>query len=453
MKRIIGIILFFNVIASLNAQDISFTFMATHLCGHAQIDSVIVENLTQGGDTTLYFPDTVLTFIFTGIDIIKAEESDFYVSQNYPNPFKTKTEIDVFVPEIDNFTINVYDLTGRHIAGYQDVFEHGMHNFTFYAGSSKTYILTVMSEQRLQHIKMLQFDKTGNNLPQIKYNGMSSKEKTEEPILKQKSPKTYFPYEIGDDLKYTGFFNGDFIEITDFPVESQKYYFHFDSHEFSCPDTVIDTRNDTVYYNVVQMGCQCWLLENLRYLPQVDNTSSITDPKYYVYNYNGTDTIEAKAHTIGEINVHETYGALYNWVAATSACPMGWVLPSNKDWKDLEVFVGMTETQTDSIGWRGTNEGSKLAGIDTLWQEGALIEDPEFETTGFNVIPGGGRYDISGLFVSIGLAGNWWSSTEGNDSDNAWYRHIHYSRSNIYQDHFVYSKGVGRSVRCIKGFF
>ncbi|MFO7791283.1 MAG: T9SS type A sorting domain-containing protein, partial [Bacteroidales bacterium] len=104
---------------TLNAQDISFSFTANHTCEYAPLDSVLVENLTQGGDSVLYFPDTVLNIVLTGVDMQTAMQDDFYVSQNYPNPFSSKTKIDVFVPEQDDFTINVYDVTGRRVTTYE----------------------------------------------------------------------------------------------------------------------------------------------------------------------------------------------------------------------------------------------------------------------------------------------------------------------------------------------
>ncbi|MFY9123655.1 MAG: T9SS type A sorting domain-containing protein, partial [Bacteroidales bacterium] len=125
----------FNAI-NLNAQEISFTFTANHTCEYAALDSVLVENLTQGGDTTLYYPDTVLTLVLTGIDQFLTGSNNFYVSQNYPNPFETKTNIDVFLPECDDITIDVYDLLGRKVVNYEGSHESGMQHFTFFGGNS-----------------------------------------------------------------------------------------------------------------------------------------------------------------------------------------------------------------------------------------------------------------------------------------------------------------------------
>ena len=59
----------------------------------------------------------------------------------------------------------------------------------------------------------------------------------------------------------------------------------------------------------------------------------------------------------------ERYGRLYNWYAVDDArglCPTGWSVPSDDDWKTLEVFIGMSPADADGTGLRGTNEGFKL---------------------------------------------------------------------------------------------
>ena len=41
-------------------NTIELTFTAENNGQHVPLDSIFIENLTQGGDTTLYAPDTVL---------------------------------------------------------------------------------------------------------------------------------------------------------------------------------------------------------------------------------------------------------------------------------------------------------------------------------------------------------------------------------------------------------
>lgn len=166
---------------------------------------------------------------------------------------------------------------------------------------------------------------------------------------------------------------------------------------------------DGNHYNVVKIGNQVWMAENLKYLPSVvgSGTGSLTIPYYYVYGYNGTDVAAAK----GTAN-YTTYGVLYNWPAAMAGsassaanpsgvqgvCPTGWHLPSDAEWTQL----------TDYLGGEGV-AGGKLKEAGTAhWQSpntGATNE------TGFTALPGGYRYD-DGSFDGIGDGGFWWSATE-----------------------------------------
>ncbi len=214
---------FFSIIClSLKAQEISFTFTANHTCTYAPLDSVLIENLTQGGDTTLYWNDTVMTVILTDIETHTTVYYDFYVSQNYPNPFKTQTQIDIFVPEQDIFTINIFDITGRKVISSENTLGQGLHNFTFYAGNSNNYIFVVNSTKYLQQILMVQVSSLSKSAPVLEYPKNIS---ALEVPTKQKSLKSYFPYAIGDELKFTGFVGGDFTEITDNPNNNEDYIF------------------------------------------------------------------------------------------------------------------------------------------------------------------------------------------------------------------------------------
>jgi uncharacterized protein (TIGR02145 family) len=98
----------------------------------------------------------------------------------------------------------------------------------------------------------------------------------------------------------------------------------------------------------------------------------------------------------GEIMVLS--GRLYNFYAYTHEdfAPEGWRIPTDDDFKTLEMYLGMSQSEADDIGGRGTNEGSKLAGNYDMWiPDGVdnLRNDPEFGTSGFDALPSGDRYD------------------------------------------------------------
>ncbi|MDD3945945.1 MAG: FISUMP domain-containing protein [Bacteroidales bacterium] len=206
------------------------------------------------------------------------------------------------------------------------------------------------------------------------------------------------------------------------------------------PNTFTDSRDGKVY-KTVTIGEQVWMAENLAYLPSVVGpaTESYTDPYYYVYGYDGTSVATAKATTN-----YQTYGVLYNWPAALSACPPGWHLPSDAEWKQLEMYLGITSAQADATGWRGTAEGGKLK------EEGTTHWDSPntgaTNSSGFTALPGGYRL-LYGTFITIGISGTWWSSTESH-TNYAWYRYLTYDSSSVYRNANI--KGNGFSVRCLR---
>ncbi|MGI6319980.1 MAG: fibrobacter succinogenes major paralogous domain-containing protein [Bacteroidales bacterium] len=204
-----------------------------------------------------------------------------------------------------------------------------------------------------------------------------------------------------------------------------------------------DTR-DNNHYNVVKIGNQIWMAENLKYLPSVvgPGTGSQTTPYYYVYGYSGTTVADAKATAN-----YTTYGVLYNWSAAMNGaassttnpsgiqgvCPTGWHLPSDAEWTELTDYLGGESVAGGKLKETGT----------THWASpnfGATNE------TGFTALPGGVR-NLGGTFNDIGLNGFWWSATEY-DATNAWYRCVNFVGSNV--NSYFSNLEVGFSVRCLR---
>jgi len=66
--------------------------------------------------------------------------------------------------------------------------------------------------------------------------------------------------------------------------------------------------------------------------------------------------------------------------------------------------------------------------------------------SGFTALPGGYRIN-NGSFANMKYHSFWWTAT-GSGSNNAIYRYLHFSSSNlsVYPD----AKNWGRSVRCVK---
>lgn len=237
-----------------------------------------------------------------------------------------------------------------------------------------------------------------------------------------------------------------------------------------CPGMPVftDERDGTVY-KTVQIGGQCWLKENLRYLPSVSPSSagSYTDPHYYVYGYEGTDISEAKA-----TDNYKHYGVLYNWPAAMNGasssstnpsgvqgiCPAGWHLPGDTTWTLLIDYL-MDEYNLTNSYYDDKGVGNALKSCrqveSPLGGECSSGEHPRWNSHsthygtdqfGFSALPGGYR-GIVGDFSHKGITGFWWSSTE-HSSYHVWHRHMHHSQGGILR--LTFNKDGGISVRCVR---
>jgi hypothetical protein len=154
---------------------------------------------------------------------------------------------------------------------------------------------------------------------------------------------------------------------------------------------------DANVYKTVNIGKQVWMAENLKTtkyndgstIPLVtENTAweSLTTPAYCWYN--------------NDIANKEVYGALYNLYAVITnkLCPIGWHVPSNKEWTTLAP------------------------------------------------LPGGYRHS-DGTYYHIGKYSYWWTTTKSSSS-TAYFRSVFWDGSNESKDYSTNKYGF--SVRCVK---
>ena len=234
--------------------------------------------------------------------------------------------------------------------------------------------------------------------------------------------------------------------------------YYGEEKSFTTPETLVPTVTDidrNIYYTV-SIGDQIWMSSNLqatRYsdgslIPRVEDRLAWFGFSLYTVAYCWWDNYPA---------IGTYYGALYTWPAAMhiiteddikpgtvqGVCPTGWHLPSDDEWKQLEIFLGMSPEEAELEGWRGTDEGGKMKSAGTQYWEspntGAKNE------SGFSAIPGGWR-DGAGYFKNLGTATRFWSSSKR--GDYAWIRQLDYNSSKIFRD----TEGLynAHSVRCVK---
>ncbi|MDR0516183.1 MAG: hypothetical protein LBH25_03980, partial [Fibromonadaceae bacterium] len=145
--------------------------------------------------------------------------------------------------------------------------------------------------------------------------------------------------------------------------------------------TFTDIR-DSKTYRYVKIGTQTWMAENLNY--KVGKSTCY-------------DNSEGKCNECGQ---------LYDFATASKACPAGWHLPSDTEWKTLGNAVGSND---------------------------------------FSTLPCGRHYD--GKFLHYGTFAFFWTATES-DSKSALGSGFEVSKANL--DIGSISKSYMRSVRCVK---
>jgi len=180
--------------------------------------------------------------------------------------------------------------------------------------------------------------------------------------------------------------------------------------------TLTDSR-DGQTYATIRIGRQTWMAENLNY----DTTGSFcyNDSAYY----------------------SEIYGRLYSWETATGACPEGWRLPSDIDWQELEICLGMNPDEVRMDFWRGEDEGARLKS-----KQGWNSNGNGTDNYGLSILPSGYR----GIYGKYGLVGDYgycWTSTGFSDK-SAWYRRFGAGRNQILR--YTNNKEQGYPVRCLK---
>lgn len=197
------------------------------------------------------------------------------------------------------------------------------------------------------------------------------------------------------------------------------------------PPTVTDI--DGNVYNIVTIGTQTWLVENLK-VTKYNDTTDIP----LVTGSTAWENLTTSAYCWYENNeaAHKNpYGALYNWytVNTSNLCPTGWHVPTNLEWIILTDFL----------------EGESLAGgklKETGTSHWASPNTAATNESGFTALPGGARFSF-GPFNFVGDYGYWWSSSESNTAE-AWGRRMDYDSSHVFRDSFI--KQSGFSVRCLK---
>ena len=201
-------------------------------------------------------------------------------------------------------------------------------------------------------------------------------------------------------------------------------------------------------YATVLIGDQCWFAEDLHAIRFSDD-SDIPE----VLESNTWESLASPARyeiprCLDGSESSEYSGMLYNGFCVRDErglCPSGWTVPTDGDWQELEIELGMdpvvaSQDSESGIG-RGTDQGKQLkAGPD-----GLLNWNGE-DVWGFDVVPGGTR-GSTGNFNQACFMANYWSSSQFN-ADRNFERRFRSQYDGIGRQSSDLNEGL--SVRCIQ---
>lgn len=225
------------------------------------------------------------------------------------------------------------------------------------------------------------------------------------------------------------------------------------------PDLTYGTLSDIDgnSYGSIEIGDQVWMAENLRVTHYADGSAipQVSDDSEWAALLS---TSKAYSWYDNAIEYGDTCGTLYTWAAAMNGaagndllpsgvqgvCPDGWHIPSDGEWKALEMFLGMSQEEADNHEWRGSDEGGQLK--ETGFSHWEMPNTGALNSSGFTAVPGGFR-STKGTFHSLGDYALYWTSSEDSETNNAWYRTLNYIKEVVYRNSNY--KNQGFSVRCV----
>lgn len=444
---------------------------------YVRLDHVTIENLTRNWSETIWFPDTVYTLtVGTGVE----EHLLNGGMQVMPNPFNGKTQVNVHSVKDEKAVITVVDINGRKCAEYDGIMSEGDNYFEILLTTPQTYILSVQTKDGMQRVKMVNAGRAAANRIESLGGG------THSAIISLKGTSSH-EFELGDEMQYQGYSLYFDSSLTSAPVTQSQSIDEEITLVFDVPnltnlnscEAALILQNETGFgnritqiydhegnsYQVVQIGDQCWMKENLR------TTTSPSTGLTMVENPAGNSTTaERRAYYYNNhiSNADNGYGLLYNWNAAMDTidapmirglrrgiCPEGWHVPKKEEWGILSNYAynHYHETWTSSGGYTCSGYGKALA-TDLDWQ----ANNPSYcnlandltsnNSSGFSALPAG--YNNGSTFYSKYFTSEFWTSSVGFNNTNT-VTGYHYS-SLSYSGLSTPTSGsyYGEPVRCVR---
>ncbi|MFZ4705716.1 MAG: hypothetical protein ACOYMF_06880 [Bacteroidales bacterium] len=434
-KLLLSMLAFLMVIQGFSQKEIislSFNAKDSITQNPLVLDSVYIDNITLGCDTSLYNPvsDLSINILHVGINDPAFENSaSFTVMQNVPNPFSGSTLLRIYLKTDGELNLAVYDVHGKQLSEYHNSFVKGWHMFGVSTSGSQLLFLKVSDNTSTKTIKLLSTG-AGAEGSRISYKGQAG---LDHPILKSVQEETGFIFYLGNQLQFTAYADGYYESIlNDNPESDETYTFAMLPKGFICGTSLtinhvtgaVAPVNKTVTYgtvtNIPGEPTKCWITSNLGADHQATAVNDATEPSagwYWQFNrkqgYKHTGTVRTP-NTIWITSISENS----EWATANDPCTIelgaGWRIPTNTEWTNVHASGNWTN-------WNGPwNSALKMhaAGYLETW---------------------------NGSLNVRGLTGSYWSSIQY-EATRGWC--IAFGGVGSFVD--KYDKAYGYSLRCLK---
>ena len=200
MKKLLFIAIVLCLLSNIWAQNTkTITFTARYTDDtYVSLSSIRVENITKKWVQTLEWPDTVLVIRQTGI--LEGNANAFSIAQNTPNPFNGQTSVNLQLPQDEEVSMALYDLSGKQYMYKTANLSAGDYNIQICVATPQMYLLQVQTTQGSQSIKMLAETGAGNFSMRI--------QTVEKHIPIIRKAESQYGFEPGDTISYTGRIQG-----------------------------------------------------------------------------------------------------------------------------------------------------------------------------------------------------------------------------------------------------
>jgi uncharacterized protein (TIGR02145 family) len=191
-----------------------------------------------------------------------------------------------------------------------------------------------------------------------------------------------------------------------------------------CTNSFVDERDGTEYC-ITTIGTQVWMADNLQFASDSNAYQNPSNPS----------------------TVNAVYGRLYTFDEANLACPYGWHLPTDEEWKTLEMTLGMSALEADALNDRGIDEGAQLKSTEG-WNSSVNAGVGGTNSTGFNALPSGEWNPSFGPFFHLGEEASYWTASVYDTTGAAVMRTLSYDNASIKRSYMT--PKVGFACRCVQ---